>query len=86
MPHPVEQERGFRVFTVPEAATMLFSNGVLFEDLKGAAVNFQKNLMRVRVRCEGVTTNSAQTMYLCVKSVQACSFFHRPGMQQWQHQ
>ena len=27
------RERSFRVFTVPEAATMLFSNGVSFADL-----------------------------------------------------
>ncbi len=46
------RERGFRVFTVPEAATMLFSNGVFFSDLSSEdnVATFQAKLMGVQIR------------------------------------
>ena len=45
------RERGFRVFTVPEAATMLFSNGVFFSDLgrEGFPFEFQKAVLSTQV-------------------------------------
>ena len=48
------RERGYRVYTVPEAATMLFSNGVFFSDLTDEAktVNFQANLMGTQMALE----------------------------------
>ena len=48
------RERGFRVFTVPEAATMLFSNGVSFTDLSSTekVINFQAALMSTQIALE----------------------------------
>lgn len=48
------RERGFRVFTVPEAATMLFSNGVFFSDIaeEDKLINFQEILMSTQIMLE----------------------------------
>jgi predicted ATPase len=48
------RERGYRVFTVPEAATMLFSNGVFFSDIaeEGKLINFQTTLMSTQLDLE----------------------------------
>jgi hypothetical protein len=48
------RERGYRVFTVPEAATMLFSNGVFFSDIaaEDKLINFQVTLMSTQIMLE----------------------------------
>ena len=43
------RERGFRVYTVPEAATLLFSNGA---DLSGGALEFQKAVLETQMSLE----------------------------------
>jgi predicted ATPase len=63
------RERGFRVFTVPEAATMLFSNGVFFSDLATveSQINFQGNLMGVQIHLEDTFSSLAsKTGETCV--------------------
>lgn len=48
------RERGFRVFLVPEAATLLFSNGASFADLpdEHAQGQFQVHLMQTQMHLE----------------------------------
>jgi len=48
------RERGYRVFTVPEAATMLFSNGVFFSDIaaEDKLINFQTTLISTQISLE----------------------------------
>lgn len=47
-------ERGFRVYTVPEAATMLFVNGVAFSDFEGdeAVLSFQASVLDLQTTLE----------------------------------
>lgn len=54
-------ERGFRVFTVPESATMMFSNGAQFSDLgkPGGEIAFQTTLFRVQAALEANFTRLA---------------------------
>ena len=57
------RERGFRVFTVPEAATMIFSNGVGFDDLDhvGFPFEFQKAVLATQLHLEDTFMNLAGT-------------------------
>lgn len=53
---------GYRIFVVPEAATLMFKGGSLLEDIKGAkglntdesVVQFQTNLMLTQIHLEGL--------------------------------
>jgi hypothetical protein len=56
------RERGFRVFTVPEAATMLFSNGASFDDLNSqeGEMQFQVQLLKTQESLEGTFSQLAQ--------------------------
>ena len=55
-------ERGFRVFTVPEAATMLFSNGAAFTDLgkEGMELAFQLAVIRTQMHLEDTFADIAR--------------------------
>ena len=46
--------RGFRVFIAPEAATMLFSGGVMFSDIATdeGKITFQRNLLKTQMHLE----------------------------------
>ena len=46
--------RGIRVYTIPEAATMLFTNGATFADLgtDEKEMNFQINLLKTQMHLE----------------------------------
>eukprot|EP00163_Fabomonas_tropica_P032753 TRINITY_DN834_c0_g1_i9.p1 TRINITY_DN834_c0_g1~~TRINITY_DN834_c0_g1_i9.p1 ORF type:complete len:357 (-),score=67.24 TRINITY_DN834_c0_g1_i9:117-1187(-) len=54
--------RGFRVFTVPEAATLLFSNGATFNDLpeQEQQLQFQANLLKTQMHLEDTFFGLAQ--------------------------
>jgi hypothetical protein len=54
-------ERGFRVFTVPEAATMLFVNGASIDDLsvEDCSYAFQQYVLRTQLSLEDSTVNYA---------------------------
>ena len=65
-------ERGFRVYTVPEAATLLFSNGHAFQDLAlpGMELAFQLAVIRTQMHLEDTFTSLARatgdkTVLLC---------------------
>ena len=46
------QERGFRVYTVPEMATLLFTNGVAFSDLDKGALAMQQAVLKGQTTLE----------------------------------
>jgi predicted ATPase len=65
-------ERGFRVYTVPEAATLLFSNGHAFQDLAlpGMELAFQLAVIRTQIHLEDTFASLARatgdkTVLLC---------------------
>ena len=66
-------ERGFRVFTVPEAATMFWSNGMSFTDLggEGAPAQFQIRLLQTQMHLEDTMAALAEITG-CEKAVLLC--------------
>lgn len=56
-------ERGFRVFVVPEAATMLWLNGAAFSDLENpkCAFAFQQFVIRTQMQLEDSFLNFAKS-------------------------
>ena len=66
-------ERGFRVFTVPEAATLFWANGMSFADLSSrqAAINFQVTLLRTQIHLEDTLAGLARITG-CEKAVLLC--------------
>ncbi len=63
-------ERGFRVLCVPEAATILISNGVSAQTC-GSGFRFQEHLMRTQVDLERIFFETAQSMP-CEKVLLLC--------------
>merc|ERR1719238_576872 len=53
--------RGFLVYTVPEAATMLFTNGATFDDYEteDKQLRFQANLLKTQMHLEDTFYNLA---------------------------
>lgn len=80
------QERGFRVYTVPEMATMLFTNGVAFSDLGSdpPILSFQKAVLDGQLALEdGFARVAAATkspaVLLCDRATMDGSAYMSPG-------
>uniref|UniRef100_A0A7S2R796 NadR/Ttd14 AAA domain-containing protein n=1 Tax=Rhizochromulina marina TaxID=1034831 RepID=A0A7S2R796_9STRA len=80
------RERGFRVYTVPEAATMLFMNGVRFSDLDGEdrVVAFQTALMDIQLNLEDsfsamATATGEPSVVLCDRGACDGKAYISPG-------
>lgn len=58
------RQRGFRVFCVPEAATMLFTAGATFADLdtEDKLIAFQANLLFTQMHLEDTLTDIAKSL------------------------
>lgn len=57
-------DKGYRVFLVPEAATLFFSNGVTFEDIQDPDVSFafQQSIITTQMRLEDAMEGVAKAL------------------------
>lgn len=55
------ENHGYRVFRIPEAATILFTGGVAVNDIGKDVIGFQTNLMRLQMHLEDTYYKQAKT-------------------------
>ena len=75
------QERGFRVYTVPEMATLLFTNGVAFSDLDKGALAMQQAVLKGQTTLEDgfrkvAAATRAPAVVLCDRGALDLSLIH----------
>lgn len=82
-------DRGYRVYTVPEAATLLFKHGATFADLdtEDKQIEFQANLLRTQMHLEDTFFNlaadiNAPAVLLCDRGTMDGSAYI--SKQQWE--